>query len=1142
MAEERALAARVFRRLTSEFADVVTLRIILWEHEPLFAHTGFQEQIQRPSQCDLVVSILWSRLGTRLPADYSLEPGRPPPTGTEFEVRDALTAFEKYGRPNLLIYRKRAPPHVDMAGADADERFRQYKQLTEFCRTAFYDAQGAVLVAHHSFADGADFERRLSEHARKWIVRELETAGEHRALPRWTHGSPFRGLQPFDAEHQDVFFGRSQAVGELLRRLRDVEAAGREAKENSRLLLIVGMSGNGKTSLVRAGLLPFLTDLPIEGIAAWYTTSVRPSDADGSAPTEGVFGALAARLAELFPRPFKFGLTIPELAAALRTEPASAVARIDTYIAAEAEHKKLERRQVRLLVYVDQLEELFTLPSVANQASAFCGVLAALAALPTVWVVATLRTDFVHRLEAYPAIMDMLRRNTPYTLLAPKGDELSDMIREPAIAAGLEFEERDGVSLDRELLRDATANPESLPLLQYALQQLYDRRAGRSLLWDVYRPAGREGGLRASLVAVAEAVLANADNAAGTAFRRVLRELTSVGEDGSATRRYAAVEAFAAASDERSLVERLVSARLAVTDRHGDQPVVFLAHEALLQSWPRVQSWLLQESALLRLRDELQRDAHVWETHGRSDSWLGTEADKLAGLRQLEREGMVPAEAAGYADRSRRRARHNNILKNGAIACICTLGLVSIVAFVIAAKQRDRARAEAVTADRTSRFMVDLFKLADPGEGRGNSVTVREVLDRGAADVGHGLEHEPQVRADLLTAMGEAYTGLGLYEPAKKLLEQARRDQDTVAVAPESRIRTLTASGALLDDAADYDNARTLLERAVTLAQAQLASDSALTSEARDDLADVLTQLERFDEAERLCLAALAVDRRRGADGAVMLSKTLNTLALAYYSNGKLADAEGPMREALALRQQNLGPRHALTAESMNDVGSLLYQAGRYTEAAAMWEQTLPIFREVYGPEHPAVSALLNNLGRSALMAGRAREAIPLLEQSLALDEKEKDPMHDDLVQPLNSLGMAYLSEGNAARAAIDIDRALRIARLRDHALLDQVLVNKADLELYLNKTAGVESLLAEAHQRLQSRYPLAKGPAEAWRYAVWESVDAALLAQQANPAQARELFARARKVLLQRFGAKSFYVARLDQRASAVEQKSPRR
>ena len=208
----------------------------------------------------------------------------------------------------------------------------------------------------------------------------------------------------------------------------------------------------------------------------------------------------------------------------LRADPTAAAARIETYLAAEAANRKILPTQVRLLIYIDQLEELFTLPAVTAQATALLAAVVALAALPTVWVVATLRSDFVHRLESYPAIMDLLRRSAPYTLLAPHGDELSDMIREPALATGLDFEERDGVSLDRELLRDATANPESLPLLQYALQQLYDRREGKTLLWDAYRPVDREGGLRGSLIAVAEGLLTGRESDGGMTFRRVMRE------------------------------------------------------------------------------------------------------------------------------------------------------------------------------------------------------------------------------------------------------------------------------------------------------------------------------------------------------------------------------------------------------------------------------------------------------------------------------------------------------------------------------------------------------------------------------------------------------------------------------------------
>lgn len=1134
VAEERALAGRVFRRLGQEFADAVTLEVILWEHEPLFAHSGFQEQIPRPSQCDLVVSILWARLGTRLPADYAPEPGQPAPTGTEFEVRDALTAYEKFGRPNLLIYRKRSPPHLDMASADADERFRQYKQLTEFCRTAFYDANGAALVAHHGFSDGADFERRLTEHARKWIGGEIEKAGEHHVRLRWTRGSPFRGLQSFAEEHQEVFFGRSQAVGELIRRLRETETD--EHAGAARLLLIVGMSGNGKTSLVRAGLLPFLADRPVEGIAAWLTASMRPSEVDSAASELGVLGVLAARICAALPAAANLGATAPRLAESLHGEPRAAAARIETYLAAEAADRKIRPEQARLLVFIDQLEELFTVPAVGVHAAALLEAVAALAGLPGVWVVATLRSDFAHRLEPVGSIMALLGRAAPYTLLPPRGDELADMIRGPALAAGLEFDERDGVSLDRELLRDATANPESLPLLQYALEQLYERRDGRTLLWDVYRPADREGGLRGSLVAVAEAMLIDGSAASTAAFRSVMRELTGVDEDGSASRRYAPLSAFLPGSAERVLVDRMVEARLAVTDRQGATPVVCLAHEALLQSWPRVQAWLQQESALLRLRDELQRDAQTWHSHGRSDGWLGVAPDKLANLANLEREEMVPAGIASeYAARSRRRARRTRRFKTAAVASICLLSVIAVVAGIVAANQRDRARAEAATADRTSRFMVALFKLADPGESQGNSVTVREVLDRGARDVGHGLEREPRVRADLLTAMGQAYSGLGLYEPAKKLLAEARADQDSVSVPPESRVRTLIASGAVLDFAADYAGAKVLLGQAVALAQAQLPADSLLLSEARDDLADAHTQLEEFAEAERLTQAALIIDRKRGAAGAEILSQTLGTLANAYYSEGRLADAEPRMREALALREAHFGPHHPLTAESTSNLASLLYQQGRFVEASALLEKALPIFKEIYGAEHPLVASLLNNLGRSLLVAGQVGAAVPMLEQALQMDEKLKDPTHDDLVLPLNSLAMAYLYQGDLPAARRDAARALAIARARSHWLLDQVVLNAADLELSAGHAERAKRLLTEARALLEQRYPLAKDAAEEWRYAVWDSVNAGWLAQQHRPEEARASLQRSRTVLVTRFGPAGFYVLRAEQRAATL-------
>ena len=913
VAEERALAEIVFRRLADEMADAVRLEVVIWEHEPLFGHTGFQQQIERPSQCDLVVSILWSRLGTRLPSDYAAAPGAPPPTGTEFEIRDALDSYASLGRPNLLIYRKVPGPQIGLGSPDFQERSEQYQRLEQFVRWAFYDAQGAVRVAHHAFTDSHDFERRLSEHVGRWLDRAIHTQnpdGAHR--PLWRGKSPFRGLQSFEAEHQNIFFGRAEAQGDLLRRIRDIE----KGESPVRLLLVQGMSGAGKTSLFRAGLLPMLELRPIEGIARWISVFVRPSESDPALREFGALGALAARLCERVPALGRLGSTPAKLAEALRARPAEAAARIETCLAADADRDGVAPDRVRLLLYVDQLEEVFALTDSSADEKGFLAAVAVLSRSARIWVAATLRSDFVHRLETHAELMDCLSHNSPYTLLPPRPDELAEMIREPAKAAGLVWEQRDGVSLDQELLRDAVGNPEALPLLEYTLAELYEKRAGRLLRWADYG-----GGLKDALICAADQVVQGVDEAVQ---REVMRELVSVGEDGVATRRYAALRRFPAGGAARALLERLVERRLCVTfdQGRGEGPVACLAHEALIRSWPRAQQWLQQEMTLLRLRDEVARDAQLWQYHDRASDWLGAGTEKIAAIRRIERAGLMPAgPAADYAQQSRRRNRRNRRLRQAALSGICMLALLAGIAWWVALRQRNVARTEAATADRTTQFMVSLFHIADPGENRGASVTVKEVLDKGARDIrggaGSTLQREPQVRAELLTAMGEAYSGLGLYAPAEEVLDNALGATASDQVPAESRIKTLRAAGEAQYLAGRYDAAEATLRQAVSLARSSLPAASELRSRTLDDYADVLVQSEKYAEAEDACQEALKVDRQRGPAGAPVLARTLDSLGKAYFGAGDLHAAEAPLHEALAAAREDL--RRAPCADGLVD-------------------------------------------------------------------------------------------------------------------------------------------------------------------------------------------------------------------------------
>lgn len=1124
VAEERALAEIVFRRLADEVADTVHLVLVIWEHEPLFGHTGFQQQIERPSQCDLVVSILWSRLGTRLPSDFVPAPGEPAPTGTQFELQDALAAYGATGRPSVLIYRKIPGPQIALGSPDFAERTAQYHALDEFCRRTFYDSEGAIIVAHTTFTDSHDFERRLDEHVRRWLDRQIRSPAAAEFRPLWRGQSPFRGLQPFEAEHQAIFFGRSEALGDLMLRIRETES-GANADSAIRLLLVQGMSGAGKTSLFKASLLPLLDLHPVEGIAQWITVSLRPSESDPSMRELGALGVLASRLSDQVPAIARLGTSVRQLAEALHARPEEAVATIATCVAADADRANAEPKRVRLLIYVDQLEEAFTLPDSSATAESMFAALVALARAPTIWVAATLRSDFVHRLEAHPEFMQCLGRNASYTLMPPRSDELAEMIRGPARAAGLVWEQRGGMTLDQELLREAAGNPEALPLLEYTLAVLYERREGRMLRWSDYG-----GGLRGALIAAADEVVEGIAGDADTAFRDVMRELVSVAEDGVATRRYASLVRFGAGSDASLLLDRMVERRLCVTtdEGRGDGPVAYLAHEALIRSWPRAQLWLERETSLLRIRDELARDATVWDFHQRTDDWLGVSPEKLAAIRRIEEAGLMLGGAASeYAQRSRRRAARNRLIRYAAVAGICLLTVLAGAAWLSALKQRDIARTEAKTADRTTRFMVSLFQLADPGENRGSAVTVKEVLDKGAEairnDQSGGLQGEPRVRAELLTAMGQAYSGLGLYKPAEALLSQARSDEKSGSVPMESRIRTLVASGSTAYLAADYDGAAAALTSAVGLARAHLDSSDPLRSQALSGLAEVKIQLEKYAEAEDLCREALAADRARGPQGAAVLAQTLDLLGRAYLYSGDLAAAEAPMREALALRQQALGTRHSLTAISLDNLGTLLYQSGRYDEALSIYRQALPIYRAVYGAEHPEVASIINNIGRTALITGRVDEAEPLLREALAMTDKFEGATHDDLVSPLNSLAMIDGYHGRLDAARNEIERAASIARMPNHdELLDQVLLTEADLELAAGNRARSAALLRESRAQLQRNHP--NESADAWRYAVWDSVNAQLLAADGDRAGAARTLVAAQRILEQRFGANGFY------------------
>jgi len=218
VAEERTLTRKVIERLQGEYSGRVELEPIYWEHEPLRATQTFQEQIIRPSETDIMITILWSRLGTRLPAKFTKPDGSRYESGTEFEFEDAIQSFQERGIPDLLIYRKTADPKVSLKDKMILlDKLKQKEALDNFFDKWFHDkSEGTLIAAFHPFANSADFEEIFEAHLSKLIKMRLPESMVSDKIPVikpvWKEGSPFRGLSVFNFEHAPVFFGRTKAV------------------------------------------------------------------------------------------------------------------------------------------------------------------------------------------------------------------------------------------------------------------------------------------------------------------------------------------------------------------------------------------------------------------------------------------------------------------------------------------------------------------------------------------------------------------------------------------------------------------------------------------------------------------------------------------------------------------------------------------------------------------------------------------------------------------------------------------------------------------------------------------------------------------------------------------------------------------
>jgi len=400
-------------------------------------------------------------------------------------------------------------------------------------------------------------------------------------------GSPFPGLYSFTHKDAAIFFGRSEETADLLARV-----------QRERFVAVVGTSGSGKSSLVAAGMLPRLHEIP--GGQHWQWVRLTPSDS-----SDDPFVALAVKLAPTLER---HGLNGRTIADRLRAS-GDLAALVELYL-------KDQPAAAELLLFIDQFEELFTLTAPEHHRR-FIVMLVRAAQSPRLRTVLTLRADFSHRCVDFPDMAALLRAGS-FPLAAPDLPALLEMITGPAAVAGLTFQD----GLPGRILRDTGSAPGALALLAFALAELYKAcQPGTALTRAAY---DRLGGVQGAIARCADTAYGALTEAAQAALGEVFKELVEVDpERGIPTRKRAPLAHFAGIPAALQLIDRFVKARLLVCDESAmSNAMVEVAHEALLTSWGQLHTWVLERFDDLRLLRQVQREAEERERRGYPEAHL----------------------------------------------------------------------------------------------------------------------------------------------------------------------------------------------------------------------------------------------------------------------------------------------------------------------------------------------------------------------------------------------------------------------------------------------------------------------------------------------------------------------------------------
>jgi WD40 repeat protein/energy-coupling factor transporter ATP-binding protein EcfA2 len=770
--------------------------------------------------------------------------------------------------------------------------------------------------------------------------------------------APYRGLAQFDTEDARWFCGRDRLTEDVVGHLRALYDEGG-------LLAVVGPSGSGKSSLLRAGLIPALGDgkLGVPGSHIWSVALFRP----GARPLR----ELATQLSLLTED------SIDRYEEALRADP-HACARLATAAVSPDGYAADPPGGSRLFIVVDQFEEVFTSCEDEQERRAFITALCAAAGQdggrPAALVLLGLRADFYAQVLDYPALVAALQRHQ--VIVGPMTEaELRLAITEPARRAKLSVED----GLVEVLLRDLAPaaghgsqtgahDPGTLPLLSHALRAAWaGSRGGRLTLADY----NATGGIRDAIADSAESVYQKLTPAQQDLARQVFIRLVHIAEDTADTRRRLPVSALPHHDDALPVLDAFIASRLITAEADDVQ----IAHEVLLRAWPKLRNWIEEERAGTPVHRQLSAAAGVWQDSGRHpsdlyDGWrLATVEDWSAqeahynGLNELEREFLAVSveRRVDEEQAARRRTRLLLRLVAALAAVVCAVAFLTVVTFsqkaavsqqkAAVTQQRDMAvsREVAIEADQlrasdpalAAQLSLAAYQIAPTNEARASLLEatggppVTRVLGPAGA-VLNAVAYSPDHR-ELALGAGDGTVRLwavsrpGGPVPLSAPLAVPSGSVTSVAYSPDGRTLVAGSSDGTVTEWDIADPGHPALLTVLPITPAGPVTSVAFSPDGRILIAGAGERVYRWNAADPLLIKALGVPLRPGSGlvNSVSVSPDGGTLA-AGTSTGQVVMwrlRSGAAPEAVAVPQPPGAA--AIQAVAFSPDGRTLAAAGK---------------------------------------------------------------------------------------------------------------------------------------------------------------------------------------------------------------------